>query len=251
MNLKNSVLLFSASLLMACTSKAVLSPADVFPVQWFPGFTMAEQLAKKVPVHSQHDVQALLDKPWYSPIKLINVQTELVFSADRCNQILPAIKQLATYRPYESRPYLYLAAMCVATEAIAKARPAKYSALSTFKLDADFPQQVPKNLALMISGSEKQRILQNREIVSWAQAETVKFVSKEGKHQAKYAMDGAYQEVSLIARGDFNHDGIEDLLLFAQAHVVGGTYTAYRLFWITRINAKSPITLIREYITAY
>jgi len=75
MSSQYSVLLFSILLMMGCMSKGVLSTADGFLVQWFPGFTMAEQLAKKVPVHNQHDVQALLDKPWDFSYKLANLQT--------------------------------------------------------------------------------------------------------------------------------------------------------------------------------
>jgi len=57
----------------------------------------------------------------------------------------------------------------------------------------------------------------------------------------------SYQELSLIARGDFNHDNIEDILLFAQNNVVGGSYVSFHLFWLTKEDADSPITLIKEY----
>ncbi len=235
--------------MVACTSKDSLLTAGNYSVKWFLGFRMADLLAKKASVHDQQDIQALLDKPWYGQFKLINVQTQQVITADRCSQILPDITQLQPVRGGDVSPYAGLSALCVATESIAKARPAQYSALSDFKLDADFPRQAPKNLALITSSSEWQDIVQNKKIVSWAQAETVKFDSKEGKYQAKYTMVGAHQEVLLLARGDFNHDGIEDLLLFANAHVVGGTYASFRLFWITKMNPNSPLTLIREYPT--
>jgi len=247
MNLKNSVLLFGLLFMVGCSPKGGMPTEDVFPVQWFPGFAMSEMLAKKVQVHDLSEVQALLDKPWDFSYKLTNLQTQQVFNADRCSQILPVISHVETYRPYESRSFMYLTAMCLAAESIANARPARHSALSTFKLDANLPLYLPKNLALIISTSEWKEIAKNNDIVSWAQTETVNFVSKDGKYKAKYAMVGAYQEVSLIARGDFNHDGIEDLLLFAQGHVVGGTYAAHRLFWVTKKNTNSRITLIREF----
>jgi len=251
MNFRNSILMLSVLLVMGCMPKGALPPTEVYPVQWFSGFDMAKRLVKEMPVDDQNDVRALLDKYWYAPFKLINSETQQVFSADHCNQILPVLPQLRTWRPFESRPYLYLTVMCLAAESIANARPARYSALSTFKLDVDFPRYAPKDLTLMISRSETERVLQDNAIVSWAQAETVKFVAKVDKYQARYEMDGAFQTVSLIARGDFNDDGIEDLLLYAQAHVVGGTYTAYRLFWVTKIDVDSPMTLIKKYSKAY
>jgi hypothetical protein len=248
MDFKYGVLMFSILLIMGCTPKVTLAVEEVYPVRWFPGFAMAGLLLKeKPPARNQQDIKALLGEPWYMPFDLINLQTKKVFSADRCSQVLPTITQLETDKPYEFPPFIYLTAMCVAAESIAKARPAQYSFLSSFKLDADFPLHAPKNLALVISVSEWERISQNTKIVSWADVETVKLVSKKDGYQAKYDLTGAYQEVSLIARGDFNHDNIEDILLYAKAHVVGGSYVSYRLFWLTKTDENSPLTLIREY----
>ena len=247
MNFKYSAWMFGILLIMGCAPKVTLAATKVYPVQWFSGFTMAQWLIKKAPVSDQKDIQALLDKPWEYPVKLIHLRTKEVFSADRCSQILPAITKLETYRPSEFTPFSKQAVMCVAAESIAKARPAQYSFLSSFKLDADFPLHAPKNLALVISDSEWKRVLQNKKIVSWADVETVKFVSKKDEYQAKYDLSGAYQNVSLIARGDFNHDNVEDILLYAKAHVVGGSYVSYRLFWLTKTDENSPLALIREY----
>jgi len=174
MNVKNSVLIFGVLLIMGCTLKGTLPSADVYSVQWFPGFIMAEQLAKKVSVHNQQDIEALLDKAWDEPYKLINLQTQEVFSADHCRQVLPIITQLETYKPFEFPPFRYLTTMCVATQSIAGARPAQYSFLSDFKLDADFPHQAPKNLAFFSSSSEWRDVAQNKTIVSWNQAKAVK-----------------------------------------------------------------------------
>jgi len=248
MGFKYSVLMFGVLFIMGCASKVTLAVTEVYPVQWLPGFAMAGLLLKEnPPVRNQQDIRALLDKPWYMPFELINLQTKALFSADRCNQVLPTITQLETEKPYEFPPFIYLTAMCAAAESISKARLAQYSFLSRFKLDAGFPLHAPKNLALVISVSEWKRISQNTKIVSWADVETVKFVSKEGEYQAKYELVGAYQNVSLIARGDFNRDNIEDILLYAKGKVVGGSYVAYRLFWVTKTDENSPLTLIREY----
>ncbi len=234
--------------MVACTSGGILASAKVYPVKWFSGFTMTQWLVNKAFPQSQKDIKSLLDKSWeYRPVELVNTQTKQMLGASRCNQILPAITQLEPVRGIDTNPYAEQAVMCVATRAIASAHAAQYSALSTFTLDADFPLSAPKNLALMISYSEAKRVLQNKKIVNWAQAETVKFVSKEGEYQAKYDMEGAFQTVSLIARGDFNYDGIEDLLLFARSRVVDGTYASFRLFWLTKTDADSPLTLFKEY----
>ncbi len=232
---------------MGCTPKGMLPATEIYLVQWFSGFTMDQWLVKTPSMNDQQDVQALLEKPWEYPVKLINLQTQEVFSADNCRQILPIITQVTTYKSYESRPFSKLVAMCVATESIAKAHPAQYSFLSDFKLDANFPVYAPKNLAYVPSSSEWKRVSQNKKIVSWADVETVKRVSKEGEYPAVYAVVGGFHELSIIARGDFNHDNIEDILLYTKDYVVGGSHVAYKLFWFTKTDADSPLTLFKEY----
>jgi len=245
------ILLLFVLLIMACTPREVVSPvANVFPVQWFPGFAMSGLLANPFPVRNQNDVQALLDKPWYSSFKFVHVQKREVFSMDRCNQILPEIAQLETYQPYD-RSYLYLATMCVATESIAKAHPSQYSALSGFTLDEDAPWHLPKDLRFPVSDLGGKTVPNNEEIVSWAAVDSVTFTSQDGPYQARYVLENAFQEISLIARGDFNHDDIEDILLLAQSNIADIPYTAYRLFWVTKVDENSPITLIRKYSIAY
>ena len=256
MNFKNSVLIFGILSVTGCMPKGTLSQTEIYPVQWFSGFAMTELLLKASPsVRNQQDIKALLNKPWYMPFELINLQTKKVFSVDRCSQVLPTITQLEpfefpqTYEPFEFPPFIYLTVMCMAAESIANARPAQYSFLSDFKLDADFPLHAPKNLAFFTSSSEWRDVAQDKTIVSWNQAKAVELVSMENEYKAKYRImtGSSYQELSLIARGDFNHDNIEDILLYVQGNVVGGSYVSYRLFWLTKTDENSPLTLIREY----
>ncbi len=227
--------------------EGTLAVTEAYQVQWFSDFAMDRMLEKKVSVHNQQDIRALLDRPWYTSVELVNLQTKEVFSADRCSQVLPTITQLETYKPFEFPSFRYLTTMCVAAQAIAGASSAQYSFLSDFKLDAGFPLYAPKNLASVLSSSEWKRISQNTKIVSWADVETVKLVSKEGEYPAVYAVVGGFSELSLIARGDFNHDNIEDILLYMMDYVVGGSHVSYQLFWLTKTNENSPITLIKKY----
>ena len=69
-----------------------------------------------------------------------------------------------------------------------------------------------------------------------------------GPFQASYHHhEGGTQELALVAKGDFNGDGIEDMLITSRDSVEGGSYRAIRLFLLTRISASSAITVLREY----
>jgi hypothetical protein len=56
--------------------------------------------------------------------------------------------------------------------------------------------------------------------------------------------DGASQTLSVLARGDWNGDGIEDLMLKREISLEGGSYSAVGLALITRAVNADRYTLL-------
>jgi hypothetical protein len=52
--------------------------------------------------------------------------------------------------------------------------------------------------------------------------------------------------VDIVAFGDFDHDGIEDVLLLQAHHSLQGSFRSYRHFIATRKGPKDPLTVVRE-----
>lgn len=57
----------------------------------------------------------------------------------------------------------------------------------------------------------------------------------------EYACDGNYHDVHPIARGDFNNDGIEDLLATLSYKSIAGSWGFSEVVLLSRLSADSPI----------
>ncbi|VAW73837.1 hypothetical protein MNBD_GAMMA10-1884, partial [hydrothermal vent metagenome] len=61
-----------------------------------------------------------------------------------------------------------------------------------------------------------------------------------------YDSTGGIQRLTLMAKGDYNGDGIEDRLLFMENSVEEGSYSTEYFYIITRTVAGGPISLLKE-----
>lgn len=139
--------------------------------------------------------------------------------------------------------------MCQASQAIASAKPAEFSYIWPLAFDRNLPDRLPWQVAMITSGSERDRIAEERPGASWREVTTTLPVTKFetcGKYCGIYEDAGGSQEVRLVARGDFDDDAIEDLLVSSNNAVKGGSYRAIHMFLLTRRQTDGEIELIRE-----
>ena len=54
---------------------------------------------------------------------------------------------------------------------------------------------------------------------------------------------GATQRLSLLARGDIDHDGIDDLLISTSNSLTDGSYHAAHLYVVSRLSDGGPMVL--------
>lgn len=137
---------------------------------------------------------------------------------------------------------------CRAAMLTLAAQPAAISHLRALAFDEDLPDHLPWQVAMIFSGTEAERIGAERPDATWRQAlfEPLTDVSSCGPHCGSYGDPGGDQAVRLVARGDFDGDGIEDILLSSSNSVRGGSYQASRMFLLTRRQPDGRIELIRE-----
>ena len=57
--------------------------------------------------------------------------------------------------------------------------------------------------------------------------------------------------MSIFARGDFNADGIEDILIRRDGFTTGGSYQEFGLFLLTRPAAGAPLKVLRSFSDGY
>lgn len=57
---------------------------------------------------------------------------------------------------------------------------------------------------------------------------------------------GGSQVMQMLAEGDFDHDGINDMLISSSNSLMGGSYHAAHLYIVSRLKAGDPLVLRKQ-----
>ncbi|MFZ7097099.1 hypothetical protein ACOPJQ_13155 [Luteimonas dalianensis] len=194
-----------------------------------------------------------LSQPWPDAVDVQPAATDadrMPTTLESCNDYLALAD--SRVRPIESGNTFAIfqgrAVYCQAVTLTLAAQPAAISYLRPFAFDEGLPDRLPWQVAMIVSSSEAQRIADERPDATWRQAlfGPLTEFSSCGTHCGRYADPGAEQWMRLLARGDFDGDGIEDMLLSSSDAAIGGSYRATRMFVLTRRQPDGKVELIRE-----
>ncbi|MBI1422092.1 MAG: hypothetical protein GC149_01415 [Gammaproteobacteria bacterium] len=217
-------------------------------IQWYAGYTMPQFLADPVEINTQADIAGLLDQAWYAPFRVHATGSNQAITLKTCSDYFNAPQHpLWTVKESENAAFMQIVVMCEATRAIANAAPANMNSNSLPVFDHTLPAKLPKQMAMIISSTESTRILADKAIAHMSQVDTPVKFSGQSAHEMTYVYKSGEQQLQLVASGDFNHDGIEDYLISSQDSVKGGSYTALRLFLVTRLQGQADYTLLKQF----
>jgi hypothetical protein len=221
------------------------SAAEI-PVSWYSGYKLPELLAESASIASHSDVGSLLNKTWYAAFQLTDpTEPQTVLSLSSCADYFKhATQPLHTVQERDNAAFMEVVVMCNATKFIAKAIPAKQSFLSNLVFDATLPEKLPAQFAMVISVSERDMQLHDKSLKYWSQVNKITAVETNSPIQVTYRHDGGAQEVELVAKGDFNADGVEDVMLTSRDSVEDGSYSAIRLFTLTKLANDGDIKIL-------
>lgn len=246
--------LVGALALAAC---ATAQPAEGrLDVEWFEGFGMGQFLEPPRELVSQSDVIAAIDSPWYydREVAIYTADGELERPAlvlGSCADYLALQKRVWPVHISDSDAFMALAMRCKAAKLIASAERADRSFVRGLAFDRDLPGLLPPELTIAVSSSEVERVGAARADESWDDlagiARNERCNSREGEHCRIYYDDTAgRQKVQLVARGDFNADGVEDVLISSGDSLEGGSYWVLRMFVLTRRSPDGDYELLEQ-----
>jgi len=241
--------LLSVSLACSCSADQSTPEKQAgHPVEWYAGLTLPQYLANPFNVRTHADVAALLNKKWYGAFQVHATDEAPTETIASCNEYFRAAqKPLQTVKESEYGPFRFMVMMCLATRATSQARASRISTFSKLVFDKNLPAKLPAPMAMIISSTERQRILSDKAIRHMSQVHRIIKLKRHSRFDVDYAHEGGSQQLQLVARGDFNHDGVEDYLISSLDSVVGGSYSAMRLFLITRKPGQGDYSLIKEF----
>jgi hypothetical protein len=140
-----------------------------------------------------------------------------------------------------------LALMCRAAKEIIASQTSRRSNIPRQFVNEDLPRFLPPEVAMVVSVKESKRLLANKDNRSWADINHIEKAEMRDSDRAKFTYAQGRQDIELVARDDFNGDGLEDVLFTSRDHVEGGTYSAVRLFLVTRRVPDGRYELVKEY----
>ena len=152
---------------------------------------------------------------------------------------------------FEARPIheqLDLGADCHAIRAIGEATASRASHLEGFRLDERSVELLPPDLSLIVSDDDARRVeTANAAGHAWSQVEPIGSVTVERSGAILVEGDGWGVRVALLTWGDFDGDGVEDVVAKLGGWLTEGSYRTTRLVVLTRPEAGARLKLVREY----
>ena len=132
---------------------------------------------------------------------------------------------------------------CVALALLKSATSARHSSLPTNFLHSTATSNYPATLWPAVSKDERQRLSRQDATVRTASGKKVFRVVNDESLELEAANVGL--RMTLLARGDFDHDGWEDAAFLCESYAIQGSYADARLVVLTRTRADH---MLRELV---
>lgn len=132
----------------------------------------------------------------------------------------------------------YYISYCIPLYDLTQTKPAQISNLRDFDLWTDY-QGLPADVIMPnLSGDGPKGTF----IAAYPNAK-VKFVKT---NEIQLTNKDQMADVTLLAWGDYNGDGIDDMMLSVSHYTTSGTYKAYDIVWLTRKSPSAPLTVVKS-----
>ena len=114
--------------------------------------------------------------------------------------------------------------------------------------DAALPARLPVGFASIPSARDHERALADPALRTWSDyAGPMAFEAGDATSGTYREEGGQTTTIALLARGDFNGDGIGDALLQSHEAASGGSWRTSRLFLVTQRTQDGPIELLETF----
>jgi hypothetical protein len=170
-------------------------------------------------------------------------------SVEDCAQYQKAVEEgFEPQTTFDISQESFFKARCTPLRFLTEARPSAESWVKDLRLDKDPLALLPASMNLDMEGpSDDQKAAigagarlntySPKLVVKRKAADAVVFLAPESKVEST---------VDVVAFGDLDHDGIEDVLLFQTLHSLEGSLRSYHHLVATRKGADQPLVILRS-----
>jgi hypothetical protein len=163
-----------------------------------------------------------------------------------CEQYAKAIKEgWSAENNAQIATESFFIAGCDIPAMLLKAKPSTTSYLQDFHLDTEALDLLPPSIASMGDNSDALEAAVKRGASLRQYAPNLKVQEKESRENRLVFQDedGRY-DLEIAGFGDFNGDGIEDMLIFLASYAVGGSMHMYEPAILTRVTQGGPLAFV-------
>ena len=211
---------------------------ELYPVWWSPVLEL----------ESLHDIDERLARKFKYPFTAYKGRGAERKSAhvDNCNSLKHWWAQgYADAVSSDRLISLYDLVGCRIIELLRRAKPARTSFVRTFMLDTEAVNYLPAMVDLEpFTSRVKWQCEANEKGIPLARASNVSKLKVIGPNEMKFESPGMSVGVELMARGDFNGDGLDDLVVRVRVRATGGTWGATRHFLLSRATSQAVLRIL-------
>lgn len=137
-------------------------------------------------------------------------------------------------------------ARCIPLRFLQKAQPSRDSYVRNFHWSNDALTELP--VLFLPVEAETPAEAAARATKTWKEYEPTAKVTKADGNSLQVDVPDIWEcSLDVVARGDFNGDGVEDLLVQGYRQAVGGTYKEFPLFVLTRGKGETRLRLVQRF----
>lgn len=158
-------------------------------------------------------------------------------------------KNATPEQPALATTFRYAIIQCAAVKLASQLRAEKAivakDRLPDTTLNVTTVNRLPVAMAFIISTTEYARAQKDYQYLG--QAAPVHQCRNLGEHELECRVDGGNQTFKRLIQGDINRDGVEELVLQVTNAVEGGSYTATKLYVLSRSKTDAEFAVLMEY----
>jgi len=228
-NSKLIVAVLSFVMILGCASfGADLNKAFLF------GWELPKYLKNQ---ENNQDVQSSLISKWNDEFQVRKPDESLVFNVQSCSDYFRIRKENAEPTSDLDLPvYTYMCLQCEATSLALKSKKGDDKYIQDLKLDGSLADILPSEIEF------GQDIPKGK---TWKDVSGVEFVEATKNYLLFKSSSFGYR-LYPIAYGDFNSDGLTDLMIILQTYALDGTYTLSSCFVLTRTSKEKLLKVVKK-----
>jgi len=228
-----------SSLSFGCVATSKIEPTFIKENSTYAFFD------KQISLTQAKDFSNLDTKTWSYEFELKSSEGKYE-EVETCEALTEKIKNgYQAFRYSEQKVVNARKLTCEMWRVMSKLTSSDVSYLRGFEHNLNLPMKMPPELSLIISKDDERNLAKAN---NWEEMSHFKKVEPLNKDQAiYYDNSGGIQKLTVMAKGDYNNDGIEDMVLDMTNGVEGGSYSSTYGYVVTRLAADAPYTLIKQF----